>query len=750
MEGNRIAGIDKQEVIKLAPFLDFGFYMVSRDGKFLECDDKVREIFKIPLDIPNLIPYSIADFCLVPEEWNQRLKKLEANPLKPLKSTISVRVKGKIKQLYDICWRYPEEDQGETSFIGLLAEIESGTISPKMYENLPRGLYQLDNDGRIVLANHTLVNILKFPDEAMLLKKKFHDLCIDQKKLAEFDEKIKTKGFVHDILVIRDYHNKEIEVDCFCQETGEFGRERWGMITEVTMRERYYRDLESVPTGYYYIVKERIKFCNDHFAKLMGFGTRENAIGRDTRNYFASKKDVQRYFEDLREADKLEQPLQNYPVRIRRASDGVIVTLAVDSHLVKNSSGQTIGRRGTIRDISSEIKLKERVKAAENRLTETTADINSLIHNFLHPVVKFSGNSELIHQIGKILHQTAQKNAISTIARYKNSKELGEKLLKRLIEVRDVVPDSNEEIPFSNLNKEKDKASKFKTISMRDFKKKLSLMINIFDYSLSKTKNNIILDGAIRDTALWLLDELYQINYSDHDILKHYLNKEFMDFLQDILFNYLTIGTKIMANETKIMKMDIDALRRYIGTQLKQKYVFKNSDIEKIVIEALEPFRPVFSQAGLEILLKKSGNLTAIVSVSDLTRVFNNLFQNARKYSFPGKSRFVKINIREIGNKNQVEFSITNLGIPIKNHEIKQGLIFLAGYRSQLAYANDRDGTGVGLADARDVIMAHGGTITISSDPTKGETEPPNYKVPYITTVTLTLPKFGPGHHRME
>jgi PAS domain S-box-containing protein len=749
MEGNS-NGMNQKKVQELASFLGFGYYRVTREGFFLECDEKAREIFEIPRNENILTKYCITDFYVVPAERERRLEKLLENKCSPQTGTISVRIKGKYMLLFDMCWCCNEPYQGQECFIGLISKIESSTISPKMFNTFPRGLYELDDDDRIVRVNQKMLQILKYNTEKQVLGKKFNELCADEDRLERLDKEVKEKGSAREILAFRDAQSEIVEVECFSQDIKEFGRARWGMITDVSKREQYYRALDSVPTGFYYIEKERLKQCNDHFAKLMGFETKEGALGIDTRNHFASKQEVQKYFEDLRKADKEGKPLQNYPVRIRRANDGVLITLAVDAHLVKDFKGRPIGRRGTIRDISDEIELKKQVANAEKRLNKTTADINNLIHNFLHPVVKFSGNSELIHQIGNTLHKTAQQGAISTIDGYKNSDELGKKFLKRLIEIRDIVPDSDEVIPFSAQKEKTDKISGLKSFTMKDLKKKLSLMINIFDYSLGTSESKILLDGAIRDTALWLLEELSQIDYAGHEILKYYLNKEFIDFLQDILFSYLTGGTKIMVDETRIMKMEIEAFRRYLGLQFEKIYIFIKTDIGEIVENVLELFRPVFAEAGLGIQFKKSGNLVAKASPSDLNRVFNNLFQNARKYSHPGEGRFVNIRVRELGNTNQVEFSIENFGIPIKKHEIESGQIWLPGYRGQLAYASDRDGTGVGLADARDVVISHGGAISIISTPTKGETNPPGYKVPYLTKVTIRLPKSRPHNEDTE
>jgi signal transduction histidine kinase len=90
-----------------------------------------------------------------------------------------------------------------------------------------------------------------------------------------------------------------------------------------------------------------------------------------------------------------------------------------------------------------------------------------------------------------------------------------------------------------------------------------------------------------------------------------------------------------------------------------------------------------------------------------------------------------------------VEISIQSFGVPIKKEEIDNGDIWKFGTRGELAYVYDREGIGAGLTDAKDVIEAHQGEISITSEPPGKlkENESPGYKVPYLTTVIINLPK---------
>lgn len=647
MEGIRKRRVDKKEIFRLATLLEFGFYIVSREGRFLECDDKARKIFHIPLKNCDLSKYSIKNIFILPQEREHRIKKLLENQCAPLTSAINAKIKGKSVLILDICWCCSEMFEEQPCFIGLVKGLESKTISSKMHDTFPQGIFELDNEGGIIRANRNLLNILNYPDESKLLGLKFESLCSNKENLKRLNSKIESQGSGREVLEMKDYYDEIKEVECFSQAIQEFGCSQWGIISDVGNREKYYRAMDSAP----------------------------------------------------------------------------------------------IGRRGTIRDISHEIKLQAKVTEAENSIKKITSDINNLIHTFLHPVVAFSGNSELIHFMGKTLHKTIQEEIFIHSKLEEDTRKLGEKLMSRLNFIKDNLPDSNDEIPFSRLKKQSDIISKHKSFTINDFKKKMGLMVNLLEFSLNSRDSKTTQDGAIRDTALWLLDELIKIDYENHEVLKYYLNKEFVNFLQNILFSYMNKGTKLLVDETKIMKREVEAFRRFLGLQPETKYVFVESDVGMIAENALELFKPVFAEAGLEVHFKRSGNLMAPVSLNDIDRVFCNLYQNARKYSKIGRAKFVNIVLREMGNINQIEFSIVNLGLPIKKEEIENDAIWQSGYRSELAKKSDRDGTGTGLADAYEVINAHNGEISISSTPTKGETDPPEYKVPYKTKIIIRLPK---------
>ena len=240
---------------------------------------------------------------------------------------------------------------------------------------------------------------------------------------------------------------------------------------------------------------------------------------------------------------------------------------------------------------------------------------------------------------------------------------------------------------------------------------------------------------------LWTLEQLNKIDYRHNPILIPLIKNDFIEFLQGILLFHLKQGSQMLVNETRLMKTGVEALGKYIAMRKERQYFFSKHDIGKILEENTGVYKPGFPGIDMEIELKYKGNLWAEISRHDIERVISSLLDNAKKYSYRRKGSFVRVNARELQPQNQVEVSVESYGIPIKKEELRDGAIMEYGFRGEFAYTCDRDGMGIGLADARDVMEVHHGEILITSEPVANDGDPPEYKVPYRTTVIIRIPK---------
>lgn len=97
-----------------------------------------------------------------------------------------------------------------------------------------------------------------------------------------------------------------------------------------------------------------------------------------------------------------------------------------------------------------------------------------------------------------------------------------------------------------------------------------------------------------------------------------------------------------------------------------------------------------------------------------LEQVFVNLISNALKYT--PENGLITVYIGRIYNDIYVKVTDTGIGIPAES----LSRVFERFYRVDKARSRDMGGTGLGLAIAKEIIQAHGGTISISSEEKKG------------------------------
>lgn len=105
-----------------------------------------------------------------------------------------------------------------------------------------------------------------------------------------------------------------------------------------------------------------------------------------------------------------------------------------------------------------------------------------------------------------------------------------------------------------------------------------------------------------------------------------------------------------------------------------------------------------------------------------LRRVLDNLLENARKYSDAGTA--IRLGTHTTGSS--VLITVRDQGIGIDDADLRQ--LFTPFFRSDRSRSRQTGGVGLGLALARRVVEAHGGTIDVHSAVGNG------------TTVTVALP----------
>ena len=156
-------------------------------------------------------------------------------------------------------------------------------------------------------------------------------------------------------------------------------------------------------------------------------------------------------------------------------------------------------------------------------------------------------------------------------------------------------------------------------------------------------------------------------------------------------------------------------------------------DVVQTCVQALEG---VAKKEGLEIRRDLPPyELPQIETLGQTLEVaIGNTLENAVKYSFD--NRYIVLRVRT--SKGWATIDIENFGIGIPEEERER--VFEKRYRGKhRGRKNVSQGEGLGAWQAREIITAHGGTITCCSR--SGERQPLSADVEYFKTVfTITLP----------
>lgn len=129
-----------------------------------------------------------------------------------------------------------------------------------------------------------------------------------------------------------------------------------------------------------------------------------------------------------------------------------------------------------------------------------------------------------------------------------------------------------------------------------------------------------------------------------------------------------------------------------------------------MLLQMADEFYPVLAQSGKEAVVDADENLSLFGDPDKLARVFNNIMKNAIAYSY--HDSIIQISAKEADG--QIKISFTNKGNPIPPQRLST--IFDKFYRLDESRSTATGGAGLGLAIAKNIVVAHGGTIVAASN----------------------------------
>lgn len=151
---------------------------------------------------------------------------------------------------------------------------------------------------------------------------------------------------------------------------------------------------------------------------------------------------------------------------------------------------------------------------------------------------------------------------------------------------------------------------------------------------------------------------------------------------------------------------------------------YQETDVAEMLEEVADRFSFQLRQKRISIgTVVRKGVTTAWLDRDQIDQVLGNVVSNALKYTPEGGSIEMTAGSTPEG---MLEISVRDTGIGIPKKDIER--IFERFYRVDKARSRNMGGTGLGLSIAREIVKAHGGSITLQSELNQG------------SIVTFTLP----------
>lgn len=136
----------------------------------------------------------------------------------------------------------------------------------------------------------------------------------------------------------------------------------------------------------------------------------------------------------------------------------------------------------------------------------------------------------------------------------------------------------------------------------------------------------------------------------------------------------------------------------------------EEADVAALVRSAVASAGPHAQREGVELVAEvEPGTVPVFIDAGRVGQAIDNLLSNAIKFTPRGGTVTARVRAVDGG----VEFSIADTGVGIPEDE--QGMLFTRFFRASTATRNAVPGVGLGLTITRAIVLAHGGTMEVSS-----------------------------------
>ena len=375
--------------------LPISVYVVSPDGRIVEANKLARELLKLPEgELKNLSILSYYRDPSLRDELPKILERLESEE-KHLSIILNFDVNGHEMHIQEHARSLKDPETGEVlGFLCCMGDVTEEVNYRQMFDALPVGVYLLDKDDKIVQVNETLVKLLGYDSSDDMEGRHVQELYVDPEDAVEFRESFENKDSIVDhvahVLKKDGVETTFVSVSAKKITSPQEGyKGRRGTIMDAS-NERYRRILEVAPIGLYEARRingeDRIVHCNQHFADINEFDSREQAQNYELSKLHASPEGYKRFLRDVEENSRADRPPLNHELQIITVKKNEKV-FEVSGSALFDRGKNIIGHIGAVKDVSEEEKFK-------NKVAELTQDIGNVLHTYSSALVNLQQSAD--------------------------------------------------------------------------------------------------------------------------------------------------------------------------------------------------------------------------------------------------------------------------------------------------------------------------------------------------------------------
>ncbi len=170
------------------------------------------------------------------------------------------------------------------------------------------------------------------------------------------------------------------------------------------------------------------------------------------------------------------------------------------------------------------------------------------------------------------------------------------------------------------------------------------------------------------------------------------------------------------ANRLHHIIEDLLKLSRIEQESERGEVLLEVGSVQDVLQAAISTSAPQAEAKQISITLRCDHTITARINPQLLEQAVANLIENAIKYS----DDRTEIVVSALARENMVAISVRDQGYGIAKEHLPR--LFERFYRVDKARSRSQGGTGLGLAIVKHIVLAHGGNISVQSEPGQGST----------------------------